>query len=490
MIWGLGIDGSHVQKNRSSGPSLQSNSASRSQKPHLQLSRDFLPRLSQTRDPIDISRASVLYDQFSGNKITNQQRAPLMQYPFSSDSRMSCPQANTLYHAFLDQQDYEKDNNLESNPSWQNGLGFHLDWARPGQDKQRKPTATLKSSAPTFVPLSRTPVGFINSQNSPSITQIPQRLSAFEIAHQYQVKQQMQVPLPTPPSSSSPQWSPYLHQNIYTPPDLPPNKDVSWVLQQPAYDALDSSPVIRKLKLEQSGNRGSTLAPIDLNTLFSRNKKPTLDYGERLESEPSRTVLESPLGYLGRPPNTDLPPTPRTDNLNSNSIAQVSTGSIPLSPTSLVPMENRRHLLQQQPRSIPLARLIQRRLSSVAEEEYGAHESSGAQNPTSSDRTHELKPHYVRTYRQSVSQKNTTLITQSRNEPEIDSAARDVLPLETKAIVKLPPKIGTKIPAENLRQSQNKIEDRNDKTKDRKARPKGKISQKKLRKQKNSSRSQ
>ncbi|KAH9048318.1 hypothetical protein EDB84DRAFT_1556949 [Lactarius hengduanensis] len=218
---------------------------------------------------------------------------------------------------------------------------------------------------------------------SPEVSQATsRRMTAMELAHQYQqqqlLKMQQQSLLPTPPNSSSPLWSsefsPYNHQSV-SPVSLR-HQVVQEQLQDP-----ETSNQLRYLMRERLGRNimhdheiphlvpPPQINPVPRPDYSSYELDPatsqaltnflaTQDYQHLspLSSEVllpvSRTTQTLP-GYLGHDARRYA--APHRDALSSPSHEEFRYA--------------RGHSQHQIPRSIPLARLMQRRLSSVPEED-------------------------------------------------------------------------------------------------------------------------
>lgn len=228
----------------------------------------------------------------------------------------------------------------------------------------------------------------------------PRRQTALEIAQQYrhqqaQQQRQQQSALPTPPNSSSPIWSssfsPYPSSVVS--PELRSNVSALNKLSPPIVHPRSGNVL---LDISQQLGRGSIAAlsdrqsEIDLLTLASTAH---LDdhYGLHATSPPLYTVSDSVQAYmrgqyrlpseetvrqnvLGRSPAVPRPPpnTPYTalsrGHVVQHKLAPPSAMVTPPSPTS--PQQPRTYSLSsQQNRSVPITRLIQRRLSAVPEED-------------------------------------------------------------------------------------------------------------------------
>ncbi|THH21347.1 hypothetical protein EW146_g203 [Bondarzewia mesenterica] len=212
-----------------------------------------------------------------------------------------------------------------------------------------------------------------------------QRLSAMEIAQQYrqqQLHRQQGSLLPTPPNSSSPLWSSDF--SPYEDTLLSPNwasshvngRSVAALSNQPLSSA-EASHELRRLVYERMGlsaDISASLAP-PAQIQSSARLQPAV---RNITSVSSSETLVNYLGghdavysttaspqRPGPPPNT-----PRSRTVSQEQPTrryQPYYAKAPISPTS--PETHHRSLSYQQPRSIPLARLIQRRLSAVPEED-------------------------------------------------------------------------------------------------------------------------
>ncbi|CCM01489.1 uncharacterized protein FIBRA_03543 [Fibroporia radiculosa] len=227
----------------------------------------------------------------------------------------------------------------------------------------------------------------------------PRRLSALEIAQQYRQQQlQQQNLLPTPPNSSSPIWSsafsPY--QGSLLSPELlsvsnRPRLSPSFVQTSDMYmypDAVRQFPKSPKNSISNMGTSSlHTLAPAiqigdDLGDLTSsiydvdtRSPLPKCVRSQYLAGSAvlrSANQIPQSSASLRPPPNTPL---------GLVSAARTMTDSagniLPSSPLSQARLHG---ATQQYSRSVPLARLIQRRLSSVPEEDLNL-ASSGVLHP-------------------------------------------------------------------------------------------------------------
>ncbi|KAJ7772579.1 hypothetical protein DFH07DRAFT_802397 [Mycena maculata] len=267
----------------------------------------------------------------------------------------------------------------------QRGLG--LDWQetlRPNftpEAVRNKPPNSLKPSAPVFVPASQQATQqyhriFVEPR-IPHTINPPQRLTAIEIAHQYRAQHHPQNSLPTPPGSSSPQWAPHLphYTDPFPPLDLhkllPVKQQPNFTQQQLLRELQcpsDPSQELRQFVFDRIRNP-------DLNANHDYMAMSFGDSGLVDQNQATRTVfpasqyrkptIDMSPPHPGPPPNSPLPPIPssrimsRARNFNA----------APPSPTS--PDTSQHRSLTRPPRSVPFARLLQRRLSSVPEEESG-----------------------------------------------------------------------------------------------------------------------
>lgn len=276
---------------------------------------------------------------------------------------------------------------LEEPPMYDlDGLG--LDWKtlqrlHLNSTRDYNPQTSLKSqgfnvSAPAFVPASQTfenPHVFIEQR--PPVYASPQP-SALDIARQYQAKQRALAALPTPPNSSSPQWTPAFKQL-----NRLAQQDLSSFSPQ---DQLDGLYADRQNELSQElrnfvfdNMRGS-----DFNAYTSATQSIPRQHTPELESAPvfQRHNNDEHNNYHGDcqssqhpgpPPNSPLPPIPLRYDLKNRLRANEKPLSLPssTSPDPNVRMQAPPVLSTRKPRSIPFARMMQRRLSIVPEEDVG-----------------------------------------------------------------------------------------------------------------------
>ena len=269
----------------------------------------------------------------------------------------------------------------------QPSLGNSVDAKR--QEHEPKPTHFLKPTAPVFVPSSQVAsLPFPRIFVEPRPTQSPKErnpsrsISVIETARQYPHHKIHQNGLPTPPTSSSPQWSSIFspYQGSLQSPDMAPSR----LSRTPNLSSVDSSNELRKFVYERI-NGGTpnmtTCLPSDSPKIShavmspwapicsSNNVSGKLQHMQHLDEHIVSSVSSPP--HPGPPPSTPLPPLPPTAIRDSQSrLGGSPFSTTPPSPTS--PEPRPRSLSYQHPRSIPLARLAQRRLSSVPEEDLSS----------------------------------------------------------------------------------------------------------------------
>ncbi|KAG2146026.1 uncharacterized protein EDB93DRAFT_1150597 [Suillus bovinus] len=206
-----------------------------------------------------------------------------------------------------------------------------------------------------------------------------QRQSAMEIAQQYRQRQEFrlkqQAGLPTPPSSSSPQWSsnfsPYQYPSLSPEMVIQNTPGLPYHTQQTQLPFLDASHQARLLYDRQDNN---------VDTRFHDGNG---GFGSRYDRDVPSAVHQHPSDVSGGLANYLRD----RQALSSQQLRHTGTAEFPLTaaarhpvsagrtvvsvapPSPESPGSRSRSISYQQPRSVPLARLIQRRLSSVPEEE-------------------------------------------------------------------------------------------------------------------------
>jgi hypothetical protein len=253
---------------------------------------------------------------------------------------------------------------------------------------------SLSSSRPTGTGLpamrvsSRPAVGSALPQiliepRSPEIHQVPsRRMTAMELAHQYQqhqlLKMQQQSLLPTPPNSSSPLWSsefsPYNHQSVS------PVSLRHQVVQEQLRDS-ETSNQLRHLVRERLGrnithdHEIASLAPAPQMNPVTQLTYPSYELDPATSQALTNLLASQDYQHLpSLSPDALLSVSRTTQTLPGYLGHDLRQYAAPHRDTLLSPSHEefrytRGHPQQQIPRSIPLARLMQRRLSSVPEED-------------------------------------------------------------------------------------------------------------------------
>ncbi|KAG1734681.1 uncharacterized protein EDB91DRAFT_1348502 [Suillus paluster] len=255
-----------------------------------------------------------------------------------------------------------------------------LNQAYPEGLKPVFPVSNYPRATPTY------PKIFVEPRLN-EVVNAAQRQSAMEIAQQYRQRQEFRLKqqgaLPTPPSSSSPQWSsnfsPYQYHSVSPEMDFQNTLGLPHHVQQAQRPFVDASHQARRFLYDRqdnnlethffsgSGGGGSMLSPHDKGIPSTVNHHPSdvsgglANYLRDLQALSSSALAQQPR-YAG----TAEP------HLAAAAHHPVSTGRTVVSvapPSPESPGSRSRSISYQQPSSAPLARLVQRRLSSVPEEE-------------------------------------------------------------------------------------------------------------------------
>ncbi|KAH7913667.1 hypothetical protein BJ138DRAFT_569059 [Hygrophoropsis aurantiaca] len=450
IIWGLG-SGDHSANNAPIGPSASNNDTSHTlplQARTLQvpprLQRKPVPSLHyypQTRSSISTEKHINTKESETRDDLAHP-TPPTLAVPradptpsvterdaLSRDANAWRPVYTAKDHAKRDQvRQYMQHQDIDEN--------LLLDWkAMTLADQHLKDTAvnypdSRKADIAGFLPshvqvppiyprifVERRPNEYVASVNTP-------RQSAMAIAKQYRThlqqqlrqKQQQMLGLPTPPNSSSPQWSsnfsPYQGTSFSPDMDLLQNSGFAnngrYISLHNQHSSSDSSHHFRRLVHERITNSATTAqvnshhsnGPLDhvdqtLNALSAHSPRSDISsqlarYLFHLNALSSQNSLVLPISP-GPPPSVPLPPVPS----NTNGIPRGSIGGRPPSyrgtmtaapPSPESPDARLRSTSHQQLRSVPLARLMQNRLSSVPEEDPSTNLQS---SPSSSQWTRE-----------------------------------------------------------------------------------------------------
>ncbi|KAG5648608.1 hypothetical protein DXG03_003219 [Asterophora parasitica] len=251
-----------------------------------------------------------------------------------------------------------------------------VDWSDLPSQRSRNPSG-LKSSAPTFVPSHQvaTPVVdtqsciFVEPRAEAQITP-ERRLSAIEIAQRYRVEQQqqMQAALPTPPNSSWPIWSPTF--STYAPSPVPPQGRTFHHPQQPSppHQYYTSGPIPVSGRDFSEELRQIEAAKRELGAIIGLQGVAVSDNNVNATSRTTNPPGVRRQDGLHRPS-----PAPIDMSLilkHHSNVSRSDTSNF-LMPRPNVPVSTPqpRHPLGQRPQTIPMTHLVQRRLSSVREED-------------------------------------------------------------------------------------------------------------------------
>ncbi|KAI1794129.1 hypothetical protein LXA43DRAFT_1118557 [Ganoderma leucocontextum] len=261
--------------------------------------------------------------------------------------------------------------------------------------------AFIQTSLPSGSPLeslksSRSPI--LLEELAPQQQPYPQgpmpRTSTLDIAQKYR-QQHLQSILPTPPDSTSPIWSstfsPY--QGGMLSPELLAAAGLSqmksgYLSSQVVPPRLESSQHLLRPVPSGFGNSGLgttrkvALSPAALINANGQKLPPRLaaEYARR-RTMPDTFLegfqLQNELGLRYASPAP--PNTPHDNHPDVVTITQPSLLAAPPSPTSARELQN--ICLPQNIRSVPLSRLVQRRLSTVPEEDYASSADTGWTSP-------------------------------------------------------------------------------------------------------------
>ena len=319
-IWGLGIDDSQMMHlPPTSRPSIRQTSQPQDHRPPQASTQDeFTLSHYYERDAvIDLSRPATFYGHVGTQRVFNK-GVPALPMPTSQQTIFVPASAN-----------------MKANSS-----------------KQR------------YAPQSEKPLSYVFSAS---------RSSAFNNAAEHR-QPDAQSLLPTPPSTSSPCWTPILsHQ-----PEMAISKSMGLTLNPKVSEADSYSPKIYSPIFNLEDDSDHIRAIMQQNAIHEADivyDSKVVPRTHSFQNDPF--TIQAYLSKLDSPQVDDVSPCLKatsgkfhdpfmvfpTNHENSLHLPQTEAGGGTQGST-----ERRRNLSYQQPRSIPLARLIQRRLSSVAEE--------------------------------------------------------------------------------------------------------------------------
>lgn len=422
MIWGLGADDAPSTHSRGSSYNPQhetprmdfSHNSHFKAPPRLQkkqASSAYLVTPQQTPTLLlDSRRDRKVHDPSDQHVLENiESRYPHDAYvgAITLDNMLSSGSGKVLgtWDSLYGHLAYQPQHSIEGGRAVNMGKGLALDWQSTftrqsletsliKNEYTTKLSNFLKPSAPPFVPSSQiTPLSYPRIFVEPRSPQVHQKSSqsrrkaAIDITQRlgYHQKRDYQNVLPTPPSSSSPLWSstfsPY--QGSFHSPDVALSRlsrITDTVTHQKQHNSTDSSSELRKFVYDRISN--ASLAANTSNTsttvlqgnqaFKSQTVTPRcpdvshlVKHIQHLNLSSSSAIKSSP--HPGPPPSAPLPPLPPVTCGYQSRVDQLPIANTPPSPTS--PESRPCSVSYQNPRSIPLARLVQRRLSSVPEED-------------------------------------------------------------------------------------------------------------------------
>ena len=351
---------------------------------------------------IDLSRPATFYAHVGTQRVFSKQNVNhiVPTLPITANQQTRIPRlADVESFATLPAQNlnFEEGYKAEQSSTLAVGLGLHT-WSSRGSTMENVspmyeiPSNPLNTAAPIFLPASANVDAYSSKKRYapqsekllPYVLSAPRRSSMFNnVSEQYRQPDAQNL-LPTPPSTSSPCWTPiFSHQ-----PEMAISKSMVLTLNPPVSKACSHSPKIYSpISDSEDGSRhikaiiqhnaiDETDIAYDSNVIprsssFLNDPFSIQAYQAKLGSLPVDDVsscLKATAANLHDPFvvfSTNL-----ENNLHSGNLlqAELLQDGVGIQSSG----ERRRDLSYQQPRSIPLARLIQRRLSSVAEEDQSA----------------------------------------------------------------------------------------------------------------------
>ncbi|KAK0241805.1 hypothetical protein EDD85DRAFT_1020532 [Armillaria nabsnona] len=365
MIWGLGIDAPSDSRQHPSGGERKAaqlpSALAQLQRPKTQVAQYTVRQNSQS--------LPILPTLAHSKRNASTLQSPQVNSSLIPDKpNMRASHANSRYERHSNFESTKRSSFPELLQDFSRAddhlVGLGIQWPANSVVKDTNHPYNSVSSLSRISPIlpQSGPRLFVESRTNPQLTSqviIPTgpRMSAIDIAHQYRIKQ-LQSALPTPPNSSEPQWSPYFSESsndiLYHEYDPPMPFDR---FQRPILEVRNPDAELRRFVVERMNNPDIF---IDDPPVFSA--RPSRQTSYRSMSQDSQNFFEMSPPPPGPPPNSPLPSAPSVySKPNRNT-------SVPHSPTS-PEFQNYFCTMSRQPRSIPLARLIQRRLSAVPEED-------------------------------------------------------------------------------------------------------------------------
>lgn len=470
MIWGLDVSTSFSSSRRITS---QGSVPPRLQKPP---NSTLTTRSAELREPIDIgSHPVALYYQFE-----TQER-----HPFSTASDRN-PQQNDQTYSTRYARPVHGDRPHHSpmdgtyQDSWRFGLGIQLDRkgsfleyplkAADSTPKTKYPNSSAAIFVPTQLQQCSDPRVIIEPGTRFQIDQVPHRLSALDVAQQYRAKQLLQNSLPTPPSSSSSQWKPVFlpaYVDAESPVVAAPLEQSARIAQQvqssapqPKNYASDYTLHDPRLFSERYDPSASGIGIPDValtatpgSHVPSSTRNNAYDIPQVYEAQELLALMSRLSPSPGTTPFASLSTSPPRSarSIGSHLSRESNRNDLVLAPLSL---DYRRNLSQQKPRSIPLARLIERRLSSVIEEDLVRDQPSQETPPRDACSALFARSFKIRTAQNPVTSQDpivTALSPRTQTDDLVESVSIPSTQLvpNTDVTVKLPAKGTSKVASNN-----------------------------------------
>lgn len=382
MIWGLDSNGAQLAQTRNHLLSAQSYKPLPHSIPSSRITSETVlasrpNQITQTlynQDVIDLSRPEFHVPLFSRASGVQQYR-PLSTYPISADdgqlSRKDARSRKSNLYEFV-----REDSPIQLYPSsfgplhieanaWNAGLGIDI-WRGSREADGFLPSDSAlipHDNRESLLVLDRP----LETIQPTQIYQTPRNLAAQEMRTLEHHSHWQRLGMPTPPDTGSPQWSPRFRQSY--PPTASPEFHCNQI------PSTHYSHFQRPLSISTRDSFISSHQIQERLSAIPNYPSPATEScitGDFHQMPPPYRSPDSVVADRSSSDTRDDDPEPKPRHSQSRPNANNGLTPSPVSP------EMRRNLSQQQTRSIPLARLIQRRLSSVIEEEVNV--ESGAHN--------------------------------------------------------------------------------------------------------------
>ena len=413
MIWGLGADdapvthsyvGSHIpyvtphpnlsRLHRKAPPRLQKK----------QVSPAYLatPKQTPTLSPNSCDRKKVEMHQHALDNLGSRPRdAYASAMVLDNILRLSTVNVTGTWDSLYGKSVYRPQDPVAADgQTFKTNNGIALDWQvalAPQKLKNSlfedgrgtKPPQLLKPSAPVFLPSHKAPALhypriFVEPRSTQSYQEPHQsrRIPAIDIGQQYHQQQINQNVLLTPPSSSSPQWSsnfsPCQGSLNSTHMALPQSNRIPNNIGQHRASSNELLKFVHERIASGCPNKQnyslSTISPSTQTVTSQLVPTGSADVSHSLPhtqfNGPSSTAVKS---HPAPPPSTPLPPLPFHTSIRESKFRLVRSSFLTTTPTRPSPEARPRSVSYQHPRSIPVTRLMQRKLSSVPEEDFSSY---------------------------------------------------------------------------------------------------------------------